>query len=146
MAIAGALADDIATDVSDLDHGVARIARSTNAFMLRMLDVPEWAALWVGAFRHLQEIRHDFGRQLRLDLVRAVEQGQVSELPGRFTLHQIGTLIALGLEWQLASRRSADVRRQTCEAVLRLLGLDSEAAAAAVLDGVPDLSPPRART
>ena len=140
LAIAEAMADDIAADVSDLDHGLARIARSTNAFMLHMLDVPEWAALWVGAFQRLGEIRHDFGRQLRLDLGRALEQGHLSHRPSRFTLHQIGVLIALAIEWQLARTRSRQVRRQTCEAVLRLLGLDTDTATETVAAAVPELS------
>ena len=140
LAVAGAVTEDLAADVSDLDRGLARFARSTDAFMLRMLDLPDWAALLVQASHHLGEVRQDIGKHLRSDLRRAVDQGTLAKMPNRFTLHQIGSLITLAIEWQLLHTRSKDVRRQTCESTLRLLGLDAEAAMQTVRNAVPSLA------
>ena len=139
VAVARALTDDIAAEVHEVDRGIARVVRSTDAFMTHLLAQPDWAALIVDASRHLGQVRHDIGHHLRADVALALEQGELAETPSRFLVDQIGALVALGLEVQLKRGRSRAVRRQTCEAVLRLLGMAPADAERAVVEASPEL-------
>lgn len=121
--VAHEIADDIAKQVSDVEHGLARIVISTDAFIDRALTTPEWGALIVDAAHNLSDVRHDVGKHLRADVALAIKQEDLSEMPNRFSIDQIGALIALAIEAQLEQGRKKTTNRQTCDAVLRLLGL-----------------------
>jgi AcrR family transcriptional regulator len=122
-AIAQVIADEIAEMVAEVDDGVGKIVLSTDAFVKRALEMPDWAKLIVSASRNFGEIRNDIGKHLRADVARAVEQGKLSEVPNRLLFEQIGALVALAIEVQVARGRDEQVGRQTCEAILRLLGM-----------------------
>ncbi|MEM1249165.1 MAG: TetR/AcrR family transcriptional regulator [Acidobacteriota bacterium] len=143
FAVAGALVDEIAEDVQSVESGIARVVRSTNAFIAKLSEQPDWAALLVDASRHLGEVRNDLGRHLRADVALALQQGELTERPSRFLVDQIGALNALAIEVQLRKGKSRAVRRQTCEAVLRLLGLPPDEARQAVLKAAPELEAAR---
>ncbi len=139
IAAAEAIADQIAAEVASVDEGIGRIVISTDAFIKRTVEQPDWAAMIVDAAHHIGEIRHDLGRHLRADVAMAVELGELEEAPNRFLIDQVGALVALGIEAQLKRGRNKKVRRQTCEAVLRLLGLTPVQARRAVGRWVPEL-------
>ena len=140
VAVAKALTDDIAEEVTALESGVARIVWSTDAFLLGALRSPDWAAMIVDGSLYLSDVRHDLGRHFRNDVWLAVEQGELEAPPDAFVADQIGALITLALQVQLQRGRRKKVRRQTCEALLRLLGLPPEEAAAAVGEARPELT------
>ncbi len=132
LSIAEETAADIAGSVSDVDDGIARIVLSTNEFITRMLDTPEWGAMIVDAVHFLGDVRQDVGRHLRADINLAQKQKQLPESPDRFQLHQIVALVVFAIKVQLEGGRSKSVITQTCETILRLLGLPPAKARKAV--------------
>ncbi len=137
VAVAEAITDDVAAEVLDVPSGTSRIVRSTDAFLRKALAMPDWAAMIVDATHHIGEIRHDLGRHLRADVALALERGEIGEVPHAFQLDQIGALVALGLEVQLTRGESPAIRRQTCDAVLRLLGMSPDEARDVVEREIP---------
>ena len=138
LSVAETITDEIAADVQDTDDGIARIVRSTDAFMTRALAMPDWAAMIVDAARHIADIRGDIGHHLRADVGRALAQGRIEAKPDRFLVEQIGTLVALAIEVQLTRGRSRRIRVQTCESILRLLGMTPHAARREVARHMPE--------
>ncbi len=132
LSVAQEIAADIALMVSDVDDGIGRIVISTNEFIERSVAFPEWGAMIVDATRYLREVRQDVATHLRADIDRAVAQKQLDERPNRLGIHQIVTVIALAIETQLDGGKSRSINRQTCDSVLRLLGLSPAKAAKAV--------------
>ena len=132
LSIAEETATDIAESVSDVDDGLARIVLSTNEFITRMLDTPEWGAMIVDAVHFLGDVRQDVGKHLRADIGLAQKQKQLPESPDRFQLHQIVALVTFAIKVQLEGGRSKAVITQTCETILRLLGLPPAKARKAV--------------
>ncbi len=132
ISVAREISDDIADAVKGEPDGLARIIRSTQLFIERATTAPDWGALIVDTAHHLGSVRHDVAKNLRADIQRAIDQGTLDHMPSRFVIDQIGALIALAIETQLHRGKSKAVTRQTCDAVLRLLGLPPEKAQSAV--------------
>lgn len=135
--VAKEIADDIAVMVQDVPDGIARVVISTNTFMERAVAKPDWGALIVDASHHLVDVRYDLGEHLRADVSLAIEQGKLSEMPSQFLVHQIGALIALAIELQIDAElngvKDDMICHQTCEAVLKLLGLSPTKARKAIV-------------
>ena len=132
FAVAEVITNDIAQMVAEIEDGLGKIVVSTDAFMVRALAMPDWAKLIVSASQSVGAIRHDLGKHLRADVALAVEQGTLEQIPNRLLYNQVGALVALAIETQLARGESTEVRQQTCEAVLRLLGLTPKRASRVV--------------
>lgn len=122
-AVAEEITRDVAAAVSEVDEGLGKIVLSTELFIERALSMPDWAKLIVSAVRSVGGIRGDLSQHLRADIALAVEQGAVEDPPNRLLYDQVGALVGLAIETQLARGRSREVDRQTCESILRLLGL-----------------------
>lgn len=135
-AIATELADNIAKNVEEIPSGLGRVVVSTLSFIDQLTAAPEWGALFVEVVRQLTDVRDFVADHLKQDVALAIEQGDLAEMPGPFTLHQIASLIALGIEAGIKgsaeSWGGADAPRQSCVAVLQLLGLPLDDARAAV--------------
>ncbi len=122
---------DIAQSVADIPTGLGRIVVSTLSFIDRLVTAPEWGALIVDVVYQLTDVRKIVAGHLRNDVALAMEQGDLDEMPSPFTIHQIVTLIALGIEMQIteaAQTEQANVSEQTCASVLQLLGLSLQKA------------------
>lgn len=126
--IAEEVADDIAHSVSDISSGLGRIVVSTLSFMDRLVTAPEWGALFVDVIYQLTDVRKLVAVHLEQDVALAIEQGDVAEVPPPFTIQQIATLIALGIEMQIKGASAKDISDHTCIAVLQLLGLNLQKA------------------
>lgn len=121
--VAKEITDEIAEMVAVVQDGIGRIVISTDAFIGRAVAAPDWGALLVNAVHHIRDMRFDIGEHLRADVALAIEQGKLSEMPSSFLVHQIGALITLAVELQIAGKADRAISFETCEAVLKLLGL-----------------------
>ena len=131
-AVAKELTDDVARMVADVHDGIGRIIISTNAFIEKAVAAPDWGRLIVDAAHHAVEVRHEIGEHFHNDVALAIEQGRIDEVPPPFLVHQIGALIALAIELQIREGKDERILAQTCEAVLKLLGLSPARARRAV--------------
>ena len=131
-AIAEVLAGEIAESVADEEDGVHRIILSTDAFIRRAQSEPHWASMIVDAARRYRDVQHDAFNYLRADIALATEQGAIAGGANRFLLEQIGALVILALDSPKSGGANRAVRRQTSEAVLKLLGLAKDQAESAV--------------
>ncbi|MGB0920268.1 MAG: TetR/AcrR family transcriptional regulator [Alphaproteobacteria bacterium] len=121
--IAEEVTNDIAQSVAILPSGLGRIVVSTLSFIDRLVKAPEWGALIVDVVYQLTDVRKIVGGHLQEDVALAIKQGDLAEMPSPFTIHQIATLIALGIEMQIKGAQGPDVAVQTSISVLQLLGL-----------------------
>ena len=122
-AVAEVITDDIAAMVAEVDEGLGKIVISTDAFIRRAVEMPDWAALIVSVSGNVGEVRQDLGKHLRADVAHALNQGAFEDTPNTLFYDQVGALVSLAIEAILAGRGGAKIRRQTCESILRLLGL-----------------------
>ena len=131
-AIATVLAEDIAERVQDVETGLGRIVVSTNMFISRAVANPEWGRMLSEATKNAFDMQLDFANNLLADIRLAISQGAPLQLPDRFRLFQIGTLMVLAVEAQLVGRRNKSISEDTCDAMLRLLGATPDQARDAV--------------
>ena len=120
--IAIVLAEDIAERVQDIQTGLGRIVVSTDMFISRAAANPEWGKMLSEASKNVFEMRLDFAKNLLEDVQLAISQGAPLQVPDRFRLFQIGVLMVFAVEAQLVGRRNKSINRDTCDAMLRLLG------------------------
>ncbi|MEM6475384.1 MAG: TetR family transcriptional regulator [Pseudomonadota bacterium] len=122
------LAEDIAQQVSHIEEGLGRIVVSTQMFITLASAQPAWAKVLCEAANNVFEMRLDMARGMLSDIELAIGQGAPLEMPDRFKLFQIGTLIALALEARISGQDDESITRATCDAQLRLLGMTPEQA------------------
>ncbi|MEM6857344.1 MAG: TetR family transcriptional regulator [Pseudomonadota bacterium] len=127
-AIGLVLAEDIARQVSHIEEGLGRIVVSTQMFITLAGAKPEWAKVLTEAANNVFEMRLDIAGGMLADIELAIRQGAPLEVPDRFKLFQIGTLIALALEARLSGQDDASITHATCDAQLRLLGASPDQA------------------
>ena len=131
-AIAIVLAEDIAERVQDVDTGLGRIVVSTDMFISRAAANPDWGKMLSEASKNAFDMQLDFAQNLLADIRLAIRQGEPLQVPDRFRLFQIGALMVLAVEAQLVGRRQKSISRDTCDAMLRLLGATPDQARDAV--------------
>ena len=120
--IAIVLADDIAQRVQDVETGLGRIVVSTDMFITRAAANQEWGKMLSEASKNAFDMQLDFAKNMLADIQLAISQGAPLQVPDRFRLIQIGALFVLAVEAQLVGRRYKSINRNTCDAILRLLG------------------------
>lgn len=131
-AIAVVLAEDIAERVQDIKSGWGRIVVSTDMFISRAAENPAWGKVLSEATKNAFDMPLDFAQNMLADIRLARRQGEPLQMPDRFRLYQIGALMVLAVEAQADRQRNRSIRRDTCDAVLRLLGATPEQAREAV--------------
>lgn len=131
-AIAMVLAEEIADRVKDIETGLGRIVVSTDMFITKASANAEWGRMLSEAANNVFEMRLEFSKNMIADIELAIHHGEPLEIPDRFRLFQIGSLVTLAVEAQLSGQRDASISRATCDALLRLLGATPAQAHSAV--------------
>ena len=132
MSIAIVLAEDVAERVQHVETGLGRIIVSTDMFITKAAANPDWGKMLSEASKNAFEMRLDFAQNLLADVRLAIRQDAPLQVPDRFRLFQIGALMVLAIEAQLVGQPSKSISRDTCDAMLRLLGATPEQARAAM--------------
>jgi AcrR family transcriptional regulator len=121
--IALAVSRQLDEEMSGIDDGAKRVTTATARFIEIAIAEPDWAHVLLGSAEHLPDVRRDIYHYLRSDIERGVAQGKFDVEVTGFLLDQVAALIGAALRAQLHGGRDPDVTRQTCESVLRLLGM-----------------------
>ncbi|KJS35049.1 MAG: hypothetical protein VR74_17960 [Hyphomonas sp. BRH_c22] len=80
----------------------------------------------------MPDLRQQVGVYMRQDIARGVKQGVFTEPVDDFLIDCVGGLVLSALLSCLSGTAAADAGARTAEMQLRLLGIDKEAARAAV--------------
>ena len=123
LGIAAEVSRQLDTDMTEIDDAPSRVVTATRRFINIVLAEPDWAALLISGTEHLPQLRDDASQYLRADLERGVAQGRFEIEVSGFLLKQILALIQVAVSSQLLAGLDARQTDQTCEAILRMLGL-----------------------
>ena len=123
--VAAGLAVEITGRINDemnaLTHGPARVAHATARLLLTARREPEWLDVFLEGLFIVPELQSESIQHLRQDIEMGISQGHFSIEVNLLLVNQILSLIRAAL---LMDRQMSDATvQQTCEAVLRLLGL-----------------------
>ena len=121
--IALAVSRQLDEEMSGIEDGARRVVTATTRFIEIVTGEPDWAHVLLGSAEHLPDVRRDIYHYLRSDIERGVEQGKLDVAVTVFMLDQVAALIGVALRTRLQSGGNADVNRETCESILRLLGM-----------------------
>ena len=121
--IALAVSRQLDEEMSGIEDAARRVVTATARFIEITVAEPDWAHVLHGSAEHLPEVRRDIYRYLRSDIERGVEQGKFDVEVTPFLLDQVAALIGVALRTQIHGGRDPGLARQTCESILRLLGM-----------------------
>lgn len=125
-AVAREIVEDIAISITGIDNGLERIILSTDKLIRQLVAEPEWGTIFVGAWHNFPEHREDAIRFLQADLRKAKRQKLVPVKVTRLLEHQIASVILLGVATLIRQGDKDNIRLETHEAILKLLGIDWE--------------------
>lgn len=100
-----------------------RVVTATTRFIEIVVREPDWAHVLLGSAEVMPEVRQDIYRYLRSDIELGVEQGKFDVEVTGFLLDQVASLIGVSIRTQINAGQNAALTRQTCESILRLLGM-----------------------
>lgn len=121
--IALAVSRQLDEEMSGIEDGAKRVTTATTRFIEITISEPDWAHVLLGSAEHLPDVRRDVFRYLRSDIERGVAQGKFDVEVTPFLLDQVAALIGVALRAQLHGGRDPNASQQTCEGILRLLGM-----------------------
>lgn len=108
-------------EMEGLTHGPTRVAHATARLLQTARLEPEWLDVFLEGVFIVPELQSASVQYLRQDLEIGIQQGHFSIEINLLLINQILALVRAAL---LIDREMSDATiRQTCEAVLRLLGL-----------------------
>lgn len=122
LGIAAAVAHQINQDMSDEDDAVTRVVRATSSFIDIARREPEWARVLVGSAGVVPEVELGLARYLSSDVQRGITQGVFDVQLDKVLVNQFIALVRTAV--LLVEEEQEYVTRRTCEAVLRLLGVE----------------------
>ena len=121
--IALAVSRQLDQEMSGIEDGAKRVTTATTRFIEITISEPDWAHVLLGSAEHMPDVRRDIFRYLRSDIERGVTQGKFDVEVTPFLLDQVAALIGVALRAQLHGGCDPNASRQTCESILRLLGM-----------------------
>ena len=110
-------------EMSSIGDAVRRVVTATTRFIEIVVREPDWAHVLLGSAEVMPEMRKDIYRYLRSDIELGVEQGKFDVEVTGFLLDQVASLIGVSIRTQISTGPNAALTRQTCESILRLLGM-----------------------
>lgn len=110
-------------DMSDITDAPTRVVTATARFIAIASEQPDWAAVMLDSADHVPQLQDEVGLYLRKDLMLGVEQGKFDVDVTRFLVDQVMALIAVVIRAQLKEGPDPERTSQTCESLLRLLGM-----------------------
>ncbi|MEM8767955.1 MAG: TetR/AcrR family transcriptional regulator [Pseudomonadota bacterium] len=123
--VAAGLAVEITGRINDemdsIRHGPTRVALATARLLKIARREPEWLSVMLEGLFIVPELQSAVVQYLKQDLEMGIEQGHFSTEINVLLINQILSLIRAAL--LLDPEMSDDTVAQTCEAVLRLLGM-----------------------
>jgi len=111
----------INTEMKDIAHGPTRVALATAKLLQFARQEPEWIEVLLNGASVVPEMQSDMIQYFRQDLEIGIEQGHFNIEINLLLVNQHLALIQAALLFD--AKISDDTIIQTCEAVLRLLGL-----------------------
>jgi len=111
----------INTEMEDIAHGPTRVALATAKLLQFARQEPEWIEVLLNGASVVPEMHSDMIQYFRQDLEIGIEQGHFNIEINLLLVNQHLALIQAALLYD--AKISDDTIIQTCEAVLRLLGL-----------------------
>ena len=121
--IALAVGRQLDEEMSSIGDAGRRVVTATTRFIEIVVREPDWAHVLLGSAEVMPEMRKDIYRSLRSDIELGVEQGKFDVEVTGFLLDQVASLIGVSIRTQISTGPNAALTRQTCESILRLLGM-----------------------
>lgn len=121
--IALAVGRQLDEEMSGIGDAGRRVVTATTRFIEIVVREPDWAHVLLGSAEVMPEMRKDIYRYLRSDIELGVEQGKFDVEVTGFLLDQVASLIGVSIRTQISTGPNAALTRQTCESILRLLGM-----------------------
>lgn len=121
--IALAVSRQLDEEMSGIGDAGRRVVTATTRFIEIVVREPDWAHVLLGSAEVMPEMRKDIYRYLRSDIELGVEQGKFDVEVTGFLLDQVASLIGVSIRTQISTGPNAALTRQTCESILRLLGM-----------------------
>ncbi|MAU62583.1 MAG: hypothetical protein CMI62_17850 [Parvibaculum sp.] len=121
--IALAVGRQLDEEMSSIGDAGRRVVTATTRFIEIVVREPDWAHVLLGSAEVMPEMRKDIYRYLRSDIELGVEQGKFDVEVTGFLLDQVASLIGVSIRTQISTGPNAALTRQTCESILRLLGM-----------------------
>jgi AcrR family transcriptional regulator len=133
VVVAIEIAHEIAVEVEGVTIALDKMILSTDKMVSRAVSAPEWGKILVGAWHYLDDFHLDIAQFMRKDMKLAQRQGLISVPINSFLEYQQTALVIASIAHQLRHGCNKSVRISTCEASLRLIGIDPVEARALVL-------------
>ncbi len=124
--------EGIIADLAGVQNASHRVVIATYQTIAAAVDQPHWGVLIVTAFEKQPDLAQDFAVYLREDVNQGIEQKHFTVENTSLLIDQLAALILLAIKSQLRVKPDKVVHRQTCEAMLRLLGQSPAKAAKTV--------------
>ncbi|MEO1034514.1 MAG: helix-turn-helix domain-containing protein [Pseudomonadota bacterium] len=127
---AGAILDRIdlriAKRVRRMPTGCARLIVAADTIITAAVENPEHGAVLARAMARFPEIAARVRPKLRADIRAGQRAGTIHVAPSRLLDEQISAILRLAIKLRLAEHGRRTINRDTCEAVMRLLGQSPE--------------------
>lgn len=131
-AVAATLVREVDEAMTDITHGAERVALGSLLFITRGIADPGWGRLIVRALADLGEFREQISHGIRKDVQIGIDQGHFRPVTVAPLIPMLLGVVAASMRECLDHPRDRGIAPAAADAVLRVLGIPRERAAAFV--------------